>query len=54
MLDLFIVILYLVNPSRFLSIFPSNWLYINNNNNAIYAPMDDDRPCFSSYFLAEF
>ena len=29
----------------FLSNFPSNWGYINNNNNAIYAPMDVDRPC---------
>ena len=34
------------HPSRFLSIFPSNWAYINNNKNVIYAPLDDDRPCF--------
>ena len=27
----------LVHPFRFLSIFPSNWAYINNNKNAIYA-----------------
>ena len=35
----------LVHPSRYISIFPSNWAYIYNNKNIIYAPMDDDRPC---------
>ena len=39
MLTLFIVIC----PSICLSICPST---NNNNNNVIYAPMDDDRPCF--------
>ena len=28
---------------------PSNWAYINNNNNAIYVPMDDDRPWFTDF-----
>ena len=48
MLTLFLLY-WLVHPSRYLSIFPSNRAYINNNNNnenAIYAPMDDYRPCF--------
>ena len=29
-----------------IGIISRNWAYINNNTNVIYAPLDDDRPCF--------
>ena len=46
MLTIFIV----VCPSVRLCVFPFFRLTINNNNTAIYAPMDDDRPyCFLKY-----
>ena len=32
--------------SLFVYIFPFVRLTINNNNNAIYAPMDNGRPCY--------